>query len=197
MKPSGSVGGETTQRRLVCLACTAITSSLAEVQAGVAACLDHRLETDVADGAAHVRRSDHDRRLGQQLERGGVEVVEMQVRDQDDVDVVAHAGVGHLAVAPQRTHPAFEHRVGEDAQAVHLDQDGALAHVGHPRLAAGRCGACPRRRALRSRRRPGRGARRSSCDHVTSSLARRAPRPSCSTRTRRGRWLPAVGPAQS
>ncbi len=108
---------------------------VAEMKAGVAARLDDRLEADMTHGAAHVRGSDDDGRLGQQLERGRVEVVEVQVADQHDVDVVPDPGVGHLAEAPQRSRPAFEHRIGQDAQAVHLDQDGALTDVGHVRYA--------------------------------------------------------------
>ena len=64
-------------------------------------------------------------------------MVEVQMADQHDVDVMAHRRVGQLAEAPQRPDPALERRVGEDPQAVHLDQDGALTDVRHASLPGG------------------------------------------------------------
>ena len=91
------------------------------------------LKPDPVDGAADVRRTDEDGRLGQQLERRRVEVVEVQVGDQHDVDVAPDRRIGQLAVAPQRPDPALQHRIGQDAHAVHLDQDRALTDEGHAR----------------------------------------------------------------
>ncbi len=133
MKPSGSVGGVRTQRRRVCLACTAMTSTSPTCSERVAARLDDRLEADLVDGAPHQRRPDDHGRLGQHLERGRVQVVEVQVRDEHGVEVMAHGGVGQRPVAAQRPGPALQRRVREDAHAVHLDEHRAVTDVGDSR----------------------------------------------------------------
>ena len=54
-------------------------------------------------------------------------MVVMQVRDQDGVDVGRH--LGRLPVAAQVSHPRAEHRVGQEADAAELDQDGGVPDV--------------------------------------------------------------------
>ena len=68
------------------------------------------------------------------LQRRRVEMVEVQVGDEHRVDVTGGRGVGQGAVAAQGAGPAPQRRVGEDADAVHLDEDRPVPHVGHARL---------------------------------------------------------------
>jgi hypothetical protein len=54
----------------------------------------------------------------------------VEVGDQHRVDVLRQSRVGSCPVAAQRADPAPQHRIGEQADSVHLDQDGRVADVG-------------------------------------------------------------------
>ena len=102
---------------------------VADVQERVAARLDDRSEADLVDGAPHQRRPDHHGRFGQHLQRGRIQMIDVQVRDEHGVEAMAHGGIGQRPVASQRPGPALQGRVRENAHAVHLDQHRAVADV--------------------------------------------------------------------
>ena len=71
-------------------------------------------------------------------QRGQVGVVVVQVGDQHRVEVGPPSRrAGLRPVAAQRRRPASQHRIGEQADAVELDQDGRVADVGDPVVASG------------------------------------------------------------
>jgi Short C-terminal domain len=74
---------------------------------------------------------DDPRNVAKQAQRGQVEVVVMQVRDEHRVDAVGHAGP--RAMAAQMGDPGAKHRVGQEAHAGVLEKDGGVAEIGDSR----------------------------------------------------------------
>src|SRR6266516_15916 len=59
-----------------------------------------------------------------------VQVIVMRVGDEDDVDIGVVDEMGHgLGVAVEQAQPIHEQRVGENAHAIHLDEDGRVSEV--------------------------------------------------------------------
>ncbi len=69
----------------------------------------------------------------EQAQRARVVVVEVQVRDEDHVGVGERLGEGPRHTAVQRADEAPEHRVGDEAHAVHLDDRRGVSEERHPR----------------------------------------------------------------
>ena len=59
-----------------------------------------------------------------------MQVIVMRVGDEDDVDIDVLDEVGNsLRVAVEQAQPIHEQRVGENADAIHLDEDGRVSEV--------------------------------------------------------------------
>ena len=76
-------------------------------------------------------RYDDDRRAARDPPQGAhVEVIPMRVRDEHDVDPAERVDARRL-VSPQVEHLCAQERVGQQAGAVELEQDGRMADVCH------------------------------------------------------------------
>jgi len=79
------------------------------------------------DEAPGPTRRDKARRAREAAQRRPVEMVVMQVREEDRVDVRRH--LGRLTVAPQVRHPRAKDRVCQKADTSELQQHGGVADV--------------------------------------------------------------------
>jgi hypothetical protein len=88
---------------------------------------------------------DHDAaRRGELPERGRIEVVGMGVRDEYRVEVADRRRIRGRPMTPKRPEPAAEDRIGQEADAIELDEERRMAEVRDP-------GAARARRELVSR----------------------------------------------
>jgi hypothetical protein len=92
--------------------------------------LGHVRESEAPDEPLRRARGEHRCVLVDEAQRWDVEVVEVRVRDDDRVEVAVDARRRQRAVTDERAHAQPQQRVGEDARAVHLDEDGGMAHKG-------------------------------------------------------------------
>ena len=79
---------------------------------------------------AQAARDDEQRVAGQASQRRAVEMVGMGVRDQDRVDRAEGVGVGRRAQPAKRPDAGAQDRVGQDAQAVELDEQRGVTDLG-------------------------------------------------------------------
>ena len=84
-------------------------------------------DSGAPDEAPGPMRRDKARRACEAAQRRPVEMVVMQVRQQDRIDVRRH--LGGLAVTTQVRHPRAEHGVGQEAHVAELEQHGGVADV--------------------------------------------------------------------
>jgi hypothetical protein len=89
---------------------------------------------DLASGFPHELSESfwHDdlRPAADAAKRRQVQVIVMAVRDEDDIDVDVFEEVRHgVAVPVEQAEPILEQRVGENADAIRLDEDGRVPEV--------------------------------------------------------------------
>jgi len=90
--------------------------------------LDHPLEADPFDGTREASRHDRGHAAVEQAEGRQVEVVAVGVRDEDRVRVSQRLEVDRRS-PKQVQHPATKQRVGQQPDAVELDQDRGVPDV--------------------------------------------------------------------
>ena len=74
---------------------------------------------------------DYPRSAAEQAERGQVEVIVMQMRDEDRVNAARH--LGRRAVAAQVGDPGAQHRIGQEAHTAVLEEHGGVAEIADSR----------------------------------------------------------------
>ena len=111
-------------------------------------------------------RGEHGRLGVDRAQRAPVGMVVVEVGDEHRVEPIRHLRAGPGPVAAQVADPRSQHRVGEDAQAVQLEQNRRMPDVGDAIRrfrgvpSSSRRGAGGRRRRRRSARRAAAGSRR-------------------------------------
>ena len=83
----------------------------------------HVTEPDPAQPRPGSGRNDDRRVHPERPERRHVEVVPVEMRDEDQVDVAHSIARRYGLDPPKRTHPAARHRVRQEADPVELDDD--------------------------------------------------------------------------
>ena len=93
------------------------------------------VDPDLEDVATSHHRAEaawhHDSRPpSETANRGGMQVIVVSMRDEDDVDLdVVEEMRDGIGVAVERTEPIHEDRVGEDTDAIDLEQDGRVPEI--------------------------------------------------------------------
>lgn len=90
--------------------------------------LDDVLEAAVPEERSEPSRADDRQLAAEPVERGKVEVVPVTMREQHCVDS-AQSARRHGSDPPQMHDPAAEHRVGEQTDAVEIDDDRCMPDV--------------------------------------------------------------------
>ena len=91
--------------------------------------LDHVLEAPPAQEATDPARANHGQLAAEAVERRQVEVVPVAVRDKCCVEAAKRRRRGSAGPA-QVEHTVAEHRIGEEANAVHVHEHGRVPDVG-------------------------------------------------------------------
>ena len=97
-----------------------------------------RRGADPRGGSPESARDEQPRRGPELPERSRVEVVGMGVRDEDGIEVADQRRIRRRPVASERAEPIAEEGIGQETDAVELDQERRVAEVDDPDSAVGR-----------------------------------------------------------